>query len=351
MDTTWCICLVIAATLVLAGTIASIDDWGIQHSIETNNVDDQTIIYRMRGNNSTNLPNKPFDFEPFNHTNPHGNSWCPTAMCYNSPLCLPCNQRFLFIIATGRSGSTTLLNMFNKLPNVRLAGENYNALYEAYKLATFFDHNPKKFEDEETIAKGKFEVDNIEEGAFAHNAIPLGLMGCLMQQYMRYLDPPKFTPDGLLKDSDEERNQVLGAKIIRLQNADWHPQEAADFFEQNFPCSRFLINIRSDMEEQLQSISSTFHKGKKKKKDNNMEDELLRKNHFLLQLHDILGNDRSKMIDMSIWKDDISVLNNVVDWLGFKDCAFDALLHENFDGYGRDHQTNVHVGDNCRLTG
>lgn len=58
-------------------------------------------------------------FEPFNNTNPYEEAWCPLATCNNSPVCAPCNKRYLFIIATGRSGSTTLLKMFNSLPNVR----------------------------------------------------------------------------------------------------------------------------------------------------------------------------------------------------------------------------------------
>jgi len=57
-------------------------------------------------------------FESFNHTNPHQKSWCPRATCNNSPLCQPCKKRFLFIIATGRSGSTSLLSMLNFLPGV-----------------------------------------------------------------------------------------------------------------------------------------------------------------------------------------------------------------------------------------
>jgi len=57
-------------------------------------------------------------FEPFNQTNPHQDSYCPKAVCNNSPLCQPCKKRFLFIVATGRSGSTTLLHMLNYLPNV-----------------------------------------------------------------------------------------------------------------------------------------------------------------------------------------------------------------------------------------
>ena len=57
-------------------------------------------------------------FESFNHTNLHQNSWCPRATCNNSPMCQPCKKRFLFIIATGRSGSTSLLSMLNYLPGV-----------------------------------------------------------------------------------------------------------------------------------------------------------------------------------------------------------------------------------------
>ena len=47
-------------------------------------------------------------------------TWCPNATCMNSPLCQPCNQRFLFILTTPRAASTTLLSMINYLPNVSL---------------------------------------------------------------------------------------------------------------------------------------------------------------------------------------------------------------------------------------
>jgi len=66
-------------------------------------------------------------WEPFNRTNPHI-GWCSHANCSNSPICTPCRRRFLLIISTGRSGSTTLLSMMNQLPGVRLAGENRNEI-------------------------------------------------------------------------------------------------------------------------------------------------------------------------------------------------------------------------------
>ena len=73
-------------------------------------------------------------WEPFNTTNPHSKSWCPKAVCQNSPMCAPCNRRHLLLLATARSGSTTLLSMLNQLPLVRMSGENNNELYVASRL-------------------------------------------------------------------------------------------------------------------------------------------------------------------------------------------------------------------------
>ena len=91
--------------------------------------------------NSTNPPKiKRKDapiWEPFNSTNPHI-GWCPHADCYNSPICTPCRRRFLLIIATGRSGSTTLLSMINQLPGVRLSGENKDALLSQMRFTDNF---------------------------------------------------------------------------------------------------------------------------------------------------------------------------------------------------------------------
>ena len=47
--------------------------------------------------------------------------------------------------------------------------------------------------------------------------------------------------------------------------------------------------------------------------------------------------------------DNMSLLNSVVEWLGFKDCNFTSIAHENHDGYHRDEKfRNPCVGSNCR---
>ncbi len=321
----------------------------ILNSTNSTNTDHNTLI------KETKSTEKQINhYQPFNQTNPHENSWCPTAKCYNSPMCSPCNRRFLFIIATGRSGSTTLLKMFNKLPNVRLSGENWNALFEASKLATFFSSDKNRqhfFYNQKTIDEGQFHHEKVEEGPFAHNAFPLGSMGCVMQSFMRHIDPPDYSVDALpYYDPVEEANTILGAKIIRIPNGNWGPEKAAQFFQENFPCARFIINIRSDEEAQLNSISSAFgvdlsNEEKKEKKKENIEQS----NQFLFKLHEELGKKSSMFIDMSQWKDDVEILNKVVKWLGFQDCAFDAIVHENHDNYGRDFETEIHLGDKCRI--
>ena len=82
------------------------------------------------------------DTNPHNHhlgTNNGKTSFCPYATCHDSPICGPCNQRFIFIAAMGRSGSTTLLKIMNALSKVRLAGENHGEL----NIASLVESNLK----------------------------------------------------------------------------------------------------------------------------------------------------------------------------------------------------------------
>jgi len=298
---------------------------------------------------------KKLHYEPFNHTNPYENSWCPTAQCYNSPICTPCNQRFLFIIATGRSGSTTLLRMFNQLPNVRLSGENYNAIYKASALPRLFVDNATFFMNNETISEGKYYHDTVENGPFAHNAIPLGSMACVMQHVIKHLNPPNFRNNND-ETLDQTDSSIIGAKIIRIPNGKWSPQEAASFFKTHFPCSRFIINVRSKLDDQLKSMYSAFHWEDPdnitiEEKNIIIEEKmnkLQNQTQFLMELNNELGERLSRFIDMEQWKDNVKVLNDIVTWLGFKKCAFNAIFHENFDNYKHDLETQVSLGNNCK---
>jgi hypothetical protein len=273
--------------------------------------------------------------QPFNYTNPHIDSWCPFARCHNSPVCTPCQRRFLFIVATGRSGSTTLLKMFNELPNVRLSGENLNEIYFASQLTSNLEGD-SHFSSDKWIQQGRFIKPRID-GPFSHNALPIGHMSCPVQNLLNAMNPPEIPEDTF--DMEDDSNTILGMKVIRIQRADWKPYKAAKFFIENFPCARFIVNIRSDIEKQVESFHKNFHW--------DISDDVLKnETEFLKDFHFRLEH-RSKMIDMSDWKDDVSVLNEVVDWLGFENCAFNSIKHENKGGYEVDNSTSVNLGQNC----
>ena len=99
---------------------------------------------------------------PYNAINHHP-SWCPYATCNNTPHCKPCQRRFLIVVATGRSGSTTLMNLLDKLPNVRMAGENKGQLLNDF-------HTYRNLHD-----SIEFEMKATEEveGAWKHFPIHL----------------------------------------------------------------------------------------------------------------------------------------------------------------------------------
>ena len=271
----------------------------------------------------------------YNTTNPHfvannsntTKSWCPGASCNNSPVCAPCNRRFLFIVATGRSGSTTLLRMFNALPNVRISGENNNELYVASQLESNLEG-----------AKGHNLLDgNAIQGSWAHNEIPPQAMACPIQKVVETLDiAPReellhmnsIGRAGGSRLADEERNKILGMKVIRIMNGEWTPLEAAEFFQRNFPCSRIIVNYRSDIDEQVRSRANLGWETAANKS------RVVEEVNFLDQFAGHLGKDMAKSIDMKMWREDVSLLNDVIDWLGYdKHCHFESIIHENHDKY------------------
>eukprot|EP00553_Chaetoceros_curvisetus_P013637 CAMPEP_0204640668 /NCGR_PEP_ID=MMETSP0717-20131115/48103_1 /ASSEMBLY_ACC=CAM_ASM_000666 /TAXON_ID=230516 /ORGANISM="Chaetoceros curvisetus" /LENGTH=171 /DNA_ID=CAMNT_0051661145 /DNA_START=132 /DNA_END=647 /DNA_ORIENTATION=- len=137
-----------------------------------------------------------------------------------------------------------------------------------------------------------------------------------------------------------DRDKILGFKTIRLHAIDtWTPKQAADFLKENFPCSRIIVNIRSDIQSQVQS---------KIKLGWSMDLEgQLRQNTFLREFSAHLGEEMARLIDMNERTKDVSVLNSLLEWLGFVDCHFQEILHENRDRFEVDTETQINVGDQC----
>merc|ERR1712038_1493926 len=102
-------------------------------------------------------------------------------------------------------------------------------------------------------------------------------------------------------------------------------------------------------EKQLNSMSLAFNWSEQSDGERKVQgrESLDRQNEFLITLNDLLGETKSRLIDMSQWKDDVVILNDVVEWLGFDRCSFKSLVHENHDRYKRDETTQVGLGEEC----
>jgi hypothetical protein len=294
-------------------------------------------------------------WEPFNTTNPHVHSWCPHAHCLNSPLCTPCSQRFFFLISTARSGSTTLLRMFNALPHIRLSGENHNHLYYLYQLTSnLVNHKPYIL---------KHPVDK-PTGPFQHNAIPQGSMGCVAQTAVKSLNPPPLdvqrnvaavasstsSPTLLLEEYD--RGRILGFKTVRVHHGNWTAKEVAEYLKTHFPCSKVLINYQTNVTHEYLSFKRTFHHnndggGKDKEYKGPSIEYFKQINKFQEDLSHSLGDEMSRLIDMDQWVHDVEILNSVIQWMGYEKCRFNKIVHENDKGYSTDKDTILSVGEEC----
>ena len=279
------------------------------------------------------------DWEPFNNTNPHKNTWCPKAFCQNSPLCTPCQRRHLLIISTARSGSTTLLRMFNALPNVRLSGENHNQIKFVAKLTSnLLENRPRLL---------KHPMDK-PTGPFMHNTIPQGSFGCIAQDIFHMMNPPPLAvqQNKAIQMAEYDKDLILGFKTIRMHVGDWTAQQASEYLKSHFPCSRMIINYKTNITHQYVSFRQTFGNSSETYSGPSMN-ALKKANQFQFDLYQNLGDDYSKLIDMDEWSKDVHVLNDILTWLGFDQCHFEAMVHENLNGYTRDTSTELQVGKHC----
>lgn len=219
-----------------------------------------------------------------------------------------------------------------------MAGENNNELFVASKLE----------DNLEGMHSFSFKGENTD-GAWLHNDIPLQAMACAMQKVMTTIDPP---PTEVLRTlnkpnhsslEDYEQSQIFGAKMIRIQVSGWDATKAATYFQENFPCSRYIVNYSSNIEEQINSRTNL----KWGKANYEAQEIALRKeNEFLKKFATLMGPDTAQLIDMNDWTHDLSVINEILVWMGYKECHFQKLLHDNNHGYAHD-TSDAGIGEKC----
>jgi hypothetical protein len=200
-------------------------------------------------------------------------------------------------------------------------------------------------------AEFHFDQEVKNEGPWLHNAIPVQAMACATQKIMATIDPPPAevlltinTPNHPSLE-EYEQSWIFGAKIIRIQQGRWTPEEAVTFFQENFPCSRYIVNISSNIEKQAKSRIS-LHWG-----STDYETQvkgLTRENEYLKKFASLMGADTAQVIDLEEWAHDLSIINNIMDWMGYKDCHFQEVLHQNNNqGYATDSSHDSNMSEKC----
>lgn len=227
-----------------------------------------------------------------------------------SSFCNLCKNKWLFIIGTGRSGSTTALDMVNSIPNSFLSGETGGAIGFMHQLP-YFSGNPWK-------KQFIFEKENI--GPFEHRKVPQHALLCSLQNYFIDLIQPT---------AREAEFGYIGFKTIRVLSA-----PLLDFMKELFPCAKFLINYRNNITAQH------FSKFQAKISVDTLKAETN-------EIKQWMNENRHATFDLPLEAFSVETFNSMLTWLGYQDCTFLRVVHANNHSFKADYNTSVQ--GSCQL--
>mmetsp|Transcript_6559 Transcript_6559/g.7501 ORF Transcript_6559/g.7501 Transcript_6559/m.7501 type:complete len:333 (+) Transcript_6559:292-1290(+) len=228
----------------------------------------------------------------------------------NSVWCNLCEDYdWIFILGTGRSGSTSILNMVNTLPGFYLAGENGRSIKTFYKLP-FFDGNERQKELE--------GLGVVPRGPYKHKNVNINSLYCSVQRY--YRDIVGYSKKG-------KKFAVTGFKEVEITEPG-----VLKFMAKAFPCARFIVNYRKDLKAQH---ASKFQK----------EVPLFQLRKATNSLLEWATENGERTFVMPLEDFSVSLFNKMLDWIGVSGCVYKDVLHANKGGYKDD--VNVTMAGTC----
>jgi len=152
--------------------------------------------------------------------------------------CNLCSRKWLFVVGTGRSGSTTLMNMIDVIPSYRIAGENSGAAAALFALHEAAETTNRHNNFSRRKKRDRAAPSPSLTAWYQFSKVELGSRLCAMQAYALTM---------LGESGENGSNEVIGWKEIRYSKAE------LDFMRLLFPCAKFVVNIRRDTKAQTQS--------------------------------------------------------------------------------------------------
>jgi hypothetical protein len=243
----------------------------------------------------------------------------PTSSLSHAANCDLCARNWLFVVSTGRAGSTTLLNMLNEIPSFMIAGENGGFAGNLLRLKTgtaraeeaIRRHLPQNSSEQRRSAWLRWNVSD-----------QLGLK-CAMQAYaLAFL--------GVSAESLSPHS-VIGWKEIRYNSA-----EELHFMRDTFPCAKFIINTRRNIRAQQASGFETGFlrdRGSPWTKPQHLEARTTSVVHWAKQLPP------NATFALPVEKFSLQSYNEMLAFLGVSGCQFVRVLHSNVKSFVPDAST------------
>ena len=201
--------------------------------------------------------------------------------------CDLCATKWLLVIATGRSGSTTILNMLNILPHVNNMGEDKGQLKPFVTLSQDLNYT-------QSISKPN------RHDAWYHFANDIHGVYCLAQKWLKSKYP---VPNDTM---------YFGFKEIRYNNV-----EDLDFIEKAFPCAHIILNTRQNVTAQAQSA---FQQGN--------EQSIYKHNHLLRTFYE--SQSRQQKLWFTLEEFSLESFNSIIRWLELPErCEYNRVMVTN----------------------
>jgi hypothetical protein len=201
-----------------------------------------------------------------------------------------CEQNWVFQVSTGRSGSTSLMEMVNDLPGAYMAGENSGMFGSLYQL---------HIDSIQTNSHQRQAGDH----AWWHRQIDQNELKKLSRAYLA-------AAIGL--------NDAIAYSLVGFKEIRWSGPAELDFLMSLFPCAKVLVNIRRDVV--AQSSSGMW-------KTTNRSSASLANMNELLETWQKLHQTRTKLLTTKELT--CSHMNDVYAWLGFPHCKCLRMAHAN----------------------
>lgn len=186
-------------------------------------------------------------------------------------------QDWLFILGTGRSGSTTALEMVDAIPGVYLAGENMGVMNTFMKL--YDEHR---------------DLLALRDGAENR-------MLCGIQRFIRTL----------IGEFDERTTKVIGFKEIRILS-----RKQLAFMKKVFPAGKFVLNTRKNLERQHMSQFQ-------------MDIPMMELRNWTRELELFQGDHPDDTFLLRLEEYNSDTYNRLLDFIGVSGCYFAFIAHAN----------------------